>query len=84
MVGAALHRRARRCPALKSKGVEFIDEGEDFDNVTVATLQGPRRQLRPAGAVPVVGASGARPVKCGAQRVRHVDVLAQQARALRR
>ena len=26
---------------LKSKGVEFIDEGEDFDNVTVATLKDP-------------------------------------------
>ena len=26
---------------LKSKGVEFIDEGEDFDTVTVATFKDP-------------------------------------------
>lgn len=26
---------------LKSKGVEFIDEGEDFGNITVATLKDP-------------------------------------------
>jgi len=26
---------------LKSKGVEFIDEGEDFGNLTVATLKDP-------------------------------------------
>jgi predicted enzyme related to lactoylglutathione lyase len=41
MVGLAtddLHTDVQR---LKSKGVEFIDEGEDFDNVTVATFKDP-------------------------------------------
>lgn len=31
--------------ALKSKGVEFIDEGEDFENITVATLKDPEGNL---------------------------------------